>query len=231
MKKRHISLALLLIFAASVLAGTGKGPGYLLINTQKWEPGRTVIVVTTDANGGHTWDFLSATPPGNVPTDPVVPSPSSLSQTVRNLTTKVTDPEKTQNAAGLSVIYSIVGSKVADGKSTGAEGLAQLKKLTDSFLKARGAEAAWKDWRAGVGAALTAERTAGRLTTNAQVATALKTIGDSLGSDAKQSAKIARRGGGKIKLKGLIKVLLAVFADGGDFDFATILKLILGILG
>ena len=226
------SAAMVLVAGAIAYSGTGRGPGYLLLDISTWKPGRYPVVITVDAQGKATAVPLAVTPMDGKPTDPVapIPNPSSLSQTVATLTKAVTDPAKTQNAAGLSVIYSVIGSKVADGKSTVAAGLAELKKLTDAFLKARGAEAVWKDWRVGVGAALTAERAAGRLATDAQHAAALSTIADSLGSDAKLAARMAKRGGGKVKLKGLIKVLLAIFADGGDFDFGTILKLILGIL-
>ena len=229
--RRYMAVLLVLCLSVVAIAGTGRAVGYLLLDTSKWTAGVRYFQITTDAGGNHTVVPLSVTQAdGSTTPGPVVPISSSLSQTVQNLTSKVNDPEKVQNAAGLSVIYSIVGSKVADGKATGAEGLAQLKKLTDGFLKARSVEANWKAWRVGVGAALTAERTAGRLTTDAQHAAALTTIADSLAGDGRALAKIEKRKG-KIKLKGLIKVLLAIFADGGDFDFATILKLILGILG
>jgi len=230
-KSLLVILGLMCLLGGNSYSQSGKGSQYLVIDILGMKPGRYVISFTIGADGSTSVPVpLPVTRLGQTPTDPVIPNQGSLSSQVSKLTKGVSDPEKTQNAAGLSVIYSVVGSKVADGKSTGAEGLAQLKSLTDGFLKARGVEANWSDWRSGVGVALTAERTAGRLTTDAQIAAALTTIADSLAGDGRALAKIEKRKG-KIKLKGLIKVLLAVFADGGDFDFTTILKLILGILG
>jgi len=231
--KTKIALVVCLLFSAVALGGSSRGPGYLLINTANWGPGTKVLRVTTDVDGRHTWDFLTETPKSGDPLPPP-PNPTDLSKKVRELTAAVIDPNKEENSAGLSVIYSVVSSRYADGNYAKIkDGLEDLQKLTDGFLKARGVENAWKPWRAGTGDALTAVKDAGKLKTSAQYASALKTVADSLGSSTREMVATARRDGKgeRIKIGNILKILMDLLGSGGGFDWKTILKLLLGLLG
>ncbi len=204
------------------------GATTVFIDTSGVQPGRYPVMLVVGANGSVTLERpknvirLSDVLTGQNPSP--APSPnSSLSQKVKALTAKVTDKAKEQNAAGLSVIYSAVSSRVTDGKINGAQSLQELKKLTDGFLKARGASDYWKDWGVGVGAALAEEAAQGRLGSDQDYASAYETIAQSLAGSAKDSGK-------KLKIRELLKVLLEVLGDGEDFNWMTILKLLLTLL-
>jgi len=221
----------------TVMAGTGSGPGYLLLDISTWKPGKYPVVITIDANGNASAVPLAVTKLGAGPSDPgtPIPSPSSLRATVAALTKAVTDPVKAQNAAGLSVIYSL-GSSLAAGGKTPAETGTQVKKLTDEFLSERKAGTAWAAWRKGVGQALAVELAAGRLTTSDQYSAALSEIAAGLDGEAKSLTSMSRKSGkrgGRFGglLKTLLKVLGPILAEGGEFNWATVIRLIIGALG
>jgi hypothetical protein len=91
-------------------------------------------------------------------------------------------------AAGLSAVYSLVSSGVADGSIKPEKAFEAVKAATDAVLAAQADRDKWTSWRIDLAAALMTLRDQGLLTSKEQIAGALKEI--SQGIDAAVGVKL-----------------------------------------
>tara|TARA_B100000686_G_scaffold179769_1_gene186730 strand:+ start:1443 stop:2165 length:723 start_codon:yes stop_codon:yes gene_type:complete len=209
----------------------GKGPGYVLIPTRDWPAGSKVIVITTDANGRHTWAPLPVTP--QTGSDPGTPSPPGqspgLKEAVIKATQAVNDSKKDDNSMGIAVLYALVSSRVSEGSLEGDKSAAELRQLTDAYLKKQGAGESWKPWRSAVGKALKAEADAGRLSSNIQIAAAYDTIAKVLTGEMRLSR--AQFKGRFLKILRVVLQVIPEIINDGDIDIIDLINIISQLLG
>jgi len=209
------AIALGLVFLASI-ANAEKivvfhgGKAYLV----ELLPSMVIPVATTSTVGGG----------------PTVPNPpqSSLASSVKTLTDNQADPEI---KVVLAAIYQSTADKVLAGTLKPAAATAEIRRLSGQLLKRH---PKWKAWTDGVGNLLDDLARRGKFDSQGEVAGAFSDVSAGIkaslesqrGTMAVADRALFNRG----LLQKILPILLELLSGDGEFDFKSILAIVLKLL-